>query len=419
MSIEVVWRATDTNLTHRAVILGDDMSMQEVRTVCGLSLSVMTGEAVEADTAIGCSVCSHQETKATSQHPHRDNGRKHCRKVTSLPVKADAPLPYGIFHVDPRLAIDRGPPERVKCCVRGCKQFLIPPSRWRQGEMCPEHSIRTHSSGTYSYPDPKRNTIIAPDLLSRIIRQPFKFESGRFGYERGEDMLSFNVFRAFQEAKGLHLITRLITGQDVETEPHLFLWGLELTDDSLRPWDLLIAARQRFETSLPVKRPATEPDIAIYEPGQFLILCEAKFCSENPVYRPGPRKDKQSLTLEELIKIYDDPALRIIDREKAHRMECIPYQLYRNMQFADYMAYLDSPRTIPFLANLTRQGSENASFEQFFRLIRPEYANRAVHLFWEQLFTIAGLSGGRLRRLQQYMLTKTANLKPAFSLGYW
>ena len=97
-------------------------------------------------------------------------------------------------------------------------------------------------------------------------------------------MLSFNVFRSFQEARCLHLVARFLTGQDIDAEPRLFLWGLELTDDSLQPWDLLIAARQRFESHLPVKRPATEPDIALFQPSRFLILCEAKFCSENPVY---------------------------------------------------------------------------------------------------------------------------------------
>ena len=83
------------------------------------------------------------------------------------------------------------------------------------------------------------------------------------------------------------------------------------------------------------------------------------------------------------------------------------------------MARLDSPTTMPYLANLTRQGYENDTFERFFPLVRPQYADRAVHLFWEQLFVLAGLSGGRLRRLQQYLLTKTANLRPAFRLGYW
>ncbi len=331
-----------------------------------------------------------------------------------------SPLPYGIFDLDPDVRIDRGPPERVRCFVGGCPQMLIPPSRWRPGEVCPDHGIRCHRSATYSYPDPRRNAVAAPELLAgRIIGHPFKFESRRFGYERGEDALSYNVFRSFQEAGFLHLVARLVTGRDVAEEPRLFLWGLELTGDLLRPWDLLIAARKRFESSLPVKRPATEPDIALHAPGKYLILCEAKFCSENPVYTAGPRRDPQSLTKDELLQIYADRSLRMIDREKAREANRIPYQLYRNLQFAEYMARLDGPNTLPFLANLTRQSSENETFELFFRLVRPEYADRIGHVFWEQLFVLAGLAGGRMRRLQEYLLTKTANLRPAFRLGYF
>lgn len=365
MSLELIWRAAPDGTTHHAVVLGDDLGEDEVRTACGRSFRPWDGEEAGADAEVTCTACGGvpipQLSRPLRPAVHRPQGRR----AAAPPAPTPSPLPYGIFELNPRLVIDRGPPERVKCCIRGCTEALIPPSRWRPGEACPVHGIKTHASATYSYLDPRRNTIVAPDLLARIVRQPFKFESGRFGYERGEDMLSFNVFRSFQEARFLHLVARFLTGQDIDAEPRLFLWGLELTDDSLQPWDLLIAARQRFESHLPVKRPATEPDIALFQPSRFLILCEAKFCSENPVYVSGPRKDKQSLTKQELVDIYDDPALEIIDRDKAARSNAVPYQLFRNMQFAEYMAQLDGPNTLPFLANLTRQGHENASFESF------------------------------------------------------
>src|SRR5208282_1292283 len=82
------------------------------------------------------------------------------------------------------------------------------------------------------------------------------------------------------------------------------------------PWDLLIAARQRFEANLPVNRPWTEPDIALYLPGRYLILIEAKFTSPNPAYENGPQKDPKSLTKDELLDIYQDSALTILDVER-------------------------------------------------------------------------------------------------------
>jgi len=297
--------------------------------------------------------------------------------------------------------------------------MLLPPSRGFVGELCPDHGIYCHASGTYSYRDPKRNIIVSPKLLAdRIMKHKFKFESGRFGNERGEDAISYNVFRSFQEANALNLVASLFTGTEVTTQPRLFLWGIEMIDD-LQPWDLLIAARERFEKSLPVKRPATEPDIALFMPGKFLLLCEAKFTSPNPVYIRGPRKDAQSLTLDELIAIYRDPSLVMLDDAKVETANPVAYQLFRNLRFAEYMAKLDSPTTAAYLCNLTRLGTENATFEGFFRLVRPEYASRVRHVFWEQLFVIAGLVGKRLNHLQRYFITKTERLRPAFHLGYF
>ncbi len=328
------------------------------------------------------------------------------------------PPPYGIFDLSPVLQLEPGPFGRIRCCHLECERMLIPPSRGRAGEVCPDHGIRTHKSATFSYRDPTRNSIVAPDLVSRILRNPFKF-SCMFHLENSEDMLVLNTFRSLQQANALHLVARLMTGLDVEEQPRLFLWGLELTDDTLQPWDLLIAARRRFESNLPVDRPATEPDIVLFHPGRYLLLCEAKFTSPNPIYTDGPRKDPQSLTKAELLSIYDDPVCRMIDAEKARQADSVAYQMFRNVQFAQWMARQDSTTTRPFFCNLTRQLAENATFEQFFRLVRPEFGSCVVHVFWEQVFVLTALTGGRLHRLRRYLLTKTANLRPAFQLGYF
>lgn len=331
------------------------------------------------------------------------------------------PLPYGMFDLNPQLQTHPGPPERVRCVVRNCKWFLRPPARGGfAGDVCPDHGIRCHRSSTYSYPDAGRNCIVSPKLLTdRIIHHAFKFESWRFGNERGEDALTYNVLRSFQEAGALHLVARLFTGTEVTEEPRLFLWGLELTGDTLEPWDLLIAARERLEHSLPVKRALTEPDCALFSEGKFLVLCEAKFTSENPVYMRGPRKDDQSLTLDELVAIYSDPGFAMLDDAKVAAADRIEYQAFRNVRFCELMARLDSPTTRPYFVNLTRHGAENDTFEHFFRLVRPGYAAHVRHVFWEQLFTLAGLVGSRLNPLRRYLLTKTAGLRPAFNLGYY
>jgi hypothetical protein len=231
-------------------------------------------------------------------------------------------------------------------------------------------------------------------------------------------MLSFNVFRSFQEAGLLNYIGRHITGLDEEDEPRLFLWGIELSEDSLRPWDLLIGARERFERQLPVKRPYTEPDIGLYLPGRYLILIEAKFTSPNSYYADGPRKDSQSLTKNELLDIYSDRSLRYLDQELAAASESVFYQLWRNVVFSEWMARKAQAGTQAYFANLTRRFCETESFNHFRVMLRPEFAGRVAHICWEDLHVIASLGGSRLSILQEYLLTKTANLLPAFDFDF-
>jgi hypothetical protein len=251
-------------------------------------------------------------------------------------------LPFGTLDLDPQPYVVASPPRRVRCYVRGCKELLRPPARGYRGDVCRLHGIRCHlstSGATYSYADVRGNIIVAPDLFAtRIVGNPHKFESDRLGYEKSEDALTWNVFRTLQESGLLHVVARLITGLDIQQEPHLYLWGLSISDHTFKPWELLIAARERFESNLPVERPLTEPDIALYLPRYYLILIEAKFTSPNPFYIDGPRRDGCSLTKSELLEIYQDSALRMLDMEKARRAERVYYQLWRNMVFAEWMA---------------------------------------------------------------------------------
>jgi hypothetical protein len=283
--------------------------------------------------------------------------------------------------------------------------------------VCPDHGIRVHCSGTFTYQDPTRNFIVHPDLVKRIIRSPDKFESGRLGFERSEDAVTLNVFRSFQEAGCLNEIARLITGLEVTDEPELYLWGLRLTDDSLDVWPLLQAARERFERVLPVARPHTEPDAILFQDGAYVILIEAKLTSPNTFYTDGPRRDAQSLTKEELLTLYHDPVCQILDLDKAKAAEVVFYQCWRNTIFSEWMAHRAKPGTKAYFCNLVRAGHEIDSFELFNQIVRPEFANRVTRIRWEDLYLLACIHGDRLLRLREYMATKTCNLQPAFLLA--
>lgn len=326
-------------------------------------------------------------------------------------------LPYGLFELHPTLITDPGPPLRVRCCVKDCDRFLTPPSRSYAGEVCKKHGLRTHRSSTYSYVRPERNIILARDTALRIARHPFKWEC-RFQLEKSEDAVVFNLFRSFMEARHLNYLARYLTGLSDEREPELYLWGIR-QDEALAPFNLLIAARERFEKRLPVERPMTEPDIMLYLPGCYLILIEAKLCSPNPFYAHGPRKDEQSLTLAELIDIYTTPALRYLDREQARQTERVYYQCWRNVVFSEWMSQADGLGTTAYFCNLTRRGCENDTFAAFAQLVRPEFRGRITHASWEDLFVIAALAGGKLGLLQEYMLRKTAHFRPVFDFRLW
>ena len=329
-------------------------------------------------------------------------------------------LPYGTADLDPVPRFVDGPRRQVGCYVRGCVHELRPPTRHRgSGDTCPDHGIRCHASTdcTYSYTDPRRNFIIDAELAGeRVLGHPSKFESHRFGLENSEDALTWNVFRSFQRAYVLHRVAQQITGLPRSDEPKLFLWGISVSDNMFQPWDLLRRARERFETNLPLKRPLTEPDIALWLPGVYLILIEAKFISPNPVYTDGRRTNATSLTKQELLDIYQDRELSILDQDQARRRPRVHYQLWRNMVFAEWMARADAQTTRAYHANLTRRGHEAESCREFHGLVRPEFADRFAHVSWEELDALAA-GTAELARLRKYLRTKTARLRQAFALN--
>ena len=328
------------------------------------------------------------------------------------------PLPYGIHDLDPRMVTDPGPPKMTRCFVKGCKEFLRRPGQRDPGEACPAHGIRCHGSRTYSYVDVRRNVIVDPELLAtRIVGHPFKYDSKFLGHERSEDTLSWNVFRSLQKAGCLARVAKLLIGEDHTDEPDLYLWGIRLTEDSFDPWDLLVEARERFESDLPVRRPLTEPDIALHLAGRYLLLIEAKFGSANPVYKQGPRKSRQDLTFDELLDIYQDARLGALDRDLARTRSQIHYQFWRNMIFAEWMAKEEAKGARAYHLNLVREGHEEDAAQEFAGLVVAGFEERFRRATWEGIYrVVTGGGGPPLHNLCKYMETKTERLERAFSL---
>ncbi|MBM3999067.1 MAG: hypothetical protein FJ297_05915 [Planctomycetes bacterium] len=332
---------------------------------------------------------------------------------------ANVQLPYGVHDLDPQVIVHPNDPNLIRCYVRGCQQFVRRPTRHSDGELCPDHGIYCHHSrfgSTYSYRDASRNIIASPDVFANsIVGHPFKYESHRLGAENSEDALSWNVFRSLQEAGLLANVAKLMIGEEHRQEPDLYLWGIQVNDDSFEPWDLLIAAREQFESNLPVKRPLTEPDIALHLPGEYLLLIEAKFTSPNPCYTPGKRKDLRSLTLRELLDIYWDSSLQLLDYGKACSAPCIHYQLWRNTVFAEWMSARDNSTTRPYHVNLVRRCHESQSALEFTKLVRPQCRDKFRRAEWEGMaLAIQDNPAARRSGVIEYIDEKTAGLTKAF-----
>lgn len=328
-------------------------------------------------------------------------------------------LPYGVDDVDPKVRPISTPERQVRCYVRGCRHFVRVPRRGIRGDICPDHKIYCHwgvGRPTYSYTAARRNVIASPRLFEeRIVGHPYKFESHRLGNENSEDALSWNVFRSLQEAGRLGALAEALIGQRSPVEPRLYMWGIELTDDSFLPWELLDVARERFESSLPVQRPKTEPDIALHLPGRYLILIEAKFTSANPSYERGPRRDGHSLTFDELLGIYNATGQKILNLLAAQASPRVHYQLWRNMVFAEHMAGDDHPATKAYHVNLVREDNDLVSAHEFARLMNRGYEERFRQVTWEWIHRVTQ-GEGRLRLLHRYLETKTTGLRKAFQL---
>ncbi|MGC4004080.1 MAG: hypothetical protein QM811_13545 [Pirellulales bacterium] len=330
-------------------------------------------------------------------------------------------LPYGTRELEAEIKRHPEDKHRLQCFVRGCTAWVRQARRGMPHVYCPDHGIRLHASGnkpTHGYSSVHRNCIVArEEFCERIVYHPYKYDPSpeRLASENSEDMLSWNVFRSFAEAKLLAELIATLLGEQHAYEPDLYLWGIRVNDGTFAGWHLLDRARQRFESHLPVNRPLTEPDIAIHLPGKYLVLIEAKFTSPNTYYSQGVRKNAQSLTCDELRSIYQDPSHEILDYERAARQPRLFYQLWRNMTFAEWMSRCDHRETRAYHVNLVREGYEQETAAEFATLIRGDYKDRFQQWTWEQLYRWLHRQPS-MQRCAEYLETKTAYLRPAFQI---
>jgi len=345
---------------------------------------------------------------------------------------------FDMRHIDPSFVSKAN-----SCPVKGCTTTLhkVPYRKWLM-DYCPIHKIRIHrASRTFVYYNdddvaskttaPLRNILFEKDYFhSSFLGNPDKAETTRFCNETSEDALTWNVFTSLAQAgKLLNVAFQLAPFTNVDREPELYLWGLRVDVKQRTKPDLfqpLSDARNHFEKD--IRRYRTEPDIMLYIPGKLLVLIEAKFTSPNTVSddvsrhsdKAGEKPKSRSGIIEryKLSKVYGNPLMP----EKSGNM--FFSQLYRNLIFAIYMSKQLNVDWAFVNLVCDQQCSLNQSNEKFsdpthfiHSILREDLRNHFMRYSWEQLFRDFVHNASQLTTLDEYLLNKSANLRPAFSCG--
>ncbi len=200
-------------------------------------------------------------------------------------------LPYGTAELRPVRCVSDA---TVRCHVAGCS-VDVPRQRrhFRLSEeyLCPVHDIYL-SPSTFQYRDRERNLLWCDTEDRRCLHtmESVKRTMERLGRERDEDALTWNVIRAFELGGRLRALAGLLTG-DADNLPHgeprVIYWATDLVER--RRWHIVEQAQCEFEE---VPDRGTEPDVALYWPGQHLIFVEAKLCASSQTTPSAKPKEK-------------------------------------------------------------------------------------------------------------------------------
>ena len=295
--------------------------------------------------------------------------------------------------------------EGMLCPLRGHGEWL----RWRGGDRrsgtewhaVPEVSF--HASPTYVLRERDANLIAGREVLASALRG--KAETHRLGHENSEDALSWNVFRALQEAGALRLATEALVAVQPEDEPELYLWGQRLTAGGVQPWKRLASARAQLEPGLAQQ---TEPDICLHVPEWGWLFVEAKFGSPTGAARSDAYLRQWSARYR--VTCGDLFVWRALDQAKAAD---VPEQLLRNAAFARHLAQ-GGERAI--VVALVREADATPVEERFRRFCAVDSVDfrRAT---WESIYRLLPQDAPALSKLRAYLENKTRNLRQAFRLN--
>jgi hypothetical protein len=315
----------------------------------------------------------------------------------------------GIAAADPRFLV-KDSAGGLRCPLAGHDAEWL---RWQQED----HTKGTVPHGTpalvfrvkptYILDDRLANFIVGHDLIQAALDGDWrKAETHRLGHENSEDALTFNVFRSLQEAGHLAHVAEVVTGGPVASEPELFLWGRRINrDGSTEEWADLQEIRDRVE---PKHRQQTKPDVCLHVRDWGWIFIEAKFDF-------GIKTAASAEKLRAWCELYPPQAGALFDLDRLADAKAgeFPEQLLRNMVFAELIRGEENAHVVA----LGRKKDKTPIAAWVSACLAPECTVSTSVMSWEQIYHSVPLAGATVRRLRDYLETKSHSLRPAFDLG--
>ncbi|MSO94561.1 MAG: hypothetical protein EXQ81_02045 [Thermoleophilia bacterium] len=267
--------------------------------------------------------------------------------------------------------------------------------------------VSFRAAPTYVLERPLDNVIAGRELIVDAAAGRWgNPEATRLGNENSEGALTWNVFRALQEAGRLGVAADALAGLDGSpAEPELFFWGRRVTLDTATVWDDLAATLAKLE---PNAAQHVEPDVCLHVPGFGWVVIEASF---------GPSSDAfdDPARVEEFLELYAAacPGLFAEERIRTTRLRDVPPLLLRTIAVAHSLK-ADGEQAV--VIAVVRE-SDTTDVERRVGRCLAETADVAFRrVTWESLYRALDPADPALAPLRGYLENKSFGLRPAFAL---
>jgi hypothetical protein len=266
--------------------------------------------------------------------------------------------------------------------------------------------VSFRAAPTYVLESPLDNAIAGRELIVDATEGRWgNPEATRFGNETSTAALTWNVFRALQEAGRLGVLAQAFTGFEPTAEPDLFYWSRHISLDAATVWEGLASTLDALE---PGVTQHVAPDVCLHVTGFGWVVIEASF---------GPSSDAfdDPAQVEEFLGLYAAACPGLFDEERIRttRLRDVPPRLLRTLAIAHTLRAHGERAVVIALV----RKSDTADVERRVDRCLANAADVAFHrVTWESLYRALDPADPALKPLRQYLEQKSFGLRPAFAL---